>query len=170
MRLSETSSAAGIVAAAVVLPLVGCGSPTETVSIPQERAADALCSELENAGLDVTWLAASQRSDFFDSAVRRVALQIDGPCGSVVNVYGFPDVEQAAAGVARVSRDGMQVPVGGGLASVSWTGRPHFFRQGRLIALFCESGDSQPVTRRDRVVLAALRKVMGPQFAGLSCE
>jgi hypothetical protein len=85
-------------------------------------------------------------------------------------LYRFPDAEQAAAGAARVSRSGMQVPIGGSLASTSWTGRPHFFRQGRLIALFCESGDVHPASRRDQLVLAALQEVMGPQFAGLSCE
>lgn len=170
MRFRVRSSASSLATLAVLLLLVGCGSATETVPIPQESAAETLRSKLESAELDVTWLAASQRSDFFDSDVRRATLQIDGPDASLINLYRFPDTEEAAAGAARVSRDGMQVPVGGGLASVSWTGRPHFFRQGRLIALFCESGDVRPGTRRDRIILAALQEVMGPQFAGLSHE
>jgi hypothetical protein len=111
------------------------------------------------------WLSASQRSDFFDSDVRRATLQIDGSDFFLVNLYRFPDAEKAAAGAGRISRDGNQVPADGGLASVSWTGRPQFFREGRLIALFCESGSRRP-TRRDRAVLAALQEVMGPQFAG----
>jgi hypothetical protein len=102
--------------------------------------------------------------------VRRATLKIDGETGTLVNLYRFQDEQKAAAGAGGVSQDGMQVPIDGGLANVSWTGRPHFFRQGRLIALFCESGDVQPVTRRDRVILAALQEVMGPQFAGLSHE
>jgi hypothetical protein len=154
----------------VLLLVAGCGSETEAIPIPKESVAEALRSKLEADGLDVAWLTTSQRPDFFDSRVRRATLKIDGETGTLVNLYRFQDEQKAAAGAGGVSQDGMQVPMDGGLAHVSWTGRPHFFRQGRLIALFCESGDVQPVTRRDQVVLAALQEVMGPQFAGLLHE
>jgi hypothetical protein len=166
MRFRITPTAEGLVTvAALLLLLVGCGSTTETPPRPQENTGEALRSKLESAGLDVTWLTASQRSDFFDSNVSRSTLQIDGAEGSLVTLYRFPSTEKAAAGAGRVSRDGMQVPAGGDLAYVSWTGRPHFFRQGPLIAVFCESESMRP-TRRDRLILAALQEVMGPQFAG----
>lgn len=169
MRVRVAQITVSLAAAVLMLLIVGCGSTTETVPIPQESAAEALRSELESAGLDVAWLAASQRSDFFDSDVRRATLQIDGSDFALINLYRFPNAEKAAAGAGRVSPSGSEVPADGGLASVSWTGRPHFFRQGRLIALFCESGSIRP-TRRDRAVLAALQAVMGPQFAGSSHE
>jgi hypothetical protein len=170
MRYRLARAAAGFAIAVALLLTAGCGSQTEAVPIPEESVAEALRSKLETDGLDVAWLTTSQRPDFFDSRVRRATLQIDGDAGTPVNLYRFPDEQKAAAGAGGVSEDGMQVPMDGGLASVSWTGRPHFFRRGRLIALFCESGDVQPVTRRDRVILAALQEVMGPQFAGLSHE
>ena len=154
---------------AVLLLLVGCGSATETVPIPRESAAEGLRSRLESAGLNTYWLAASQRSDFFDSAVRRT-LRVGGTDGSLINLYRFREAGQAADAASHVSANGLQLPAGGGIANVSWTGRPHFFRQGRLIALFCESGGAQSSTSRDRTILAALREVMGRQFAGLPRE
>ena len=153
---------------AVLLLLVGCGSATETVPIPRESVAEALRSRLESAGLNASWLA-SQRSDFFDSAVRRT-LRVGGADCSLINLYCFQQAGQAADAASHVSADGLQLPAGGGIANVSWTGRPHFFRQGRLIALFCESGGAQSSTLRDRTILAALREVMGRQFAGLPRE
>ncbi len=170
MRHPLACTAAGFAVVAALLLVAGCGSQTEAVPIPRESAAESLRSKLAADGLDVAWLTTSQRPDFFDSRVRRATLQIDGDAGTLVNLYRFPDEQTAAAGAGGVSEDGMQVPMDGGLASVSWTGRPHFFRQGRLIALFCESGDVQAPTRRDRLILAALQEVMGPQFAGLSHE
>ena len=170
MRFRASSLTACLSSLAVLLLLAACGPATETVPITQEKAAEALRSRLESAQLDVSWLAKSQRSDFFDSGVRRATLQIGSSSDSLINLYRFPDARQAAAAAARVSRNGMQVPIGGSIASVSWTGRPHFFRQGRLIALFCESGDVQPITSTDRRILAALQEVMGSQFAGLSRE
>ena len=92
VRLRVTSTAVGIATVAVLLLLiVACGSSTETVPIPQETAAEALRSKLESAGLEVTWLEASQRSDFFDSNVRRATLQIGDAGGSLINLYRFPD-------------------------------------------------------------------------------
>ena len=170
MRDRLVRTAAGVAIAAALLLVAGCGSQTEAVPIPRESVAQALRSKLEADGLDVAWLTTSQRPDFFDSRARRATLQVGGDAGALVNLYRFSDEQKAAAAAGGVSEDGMQVPMDGGVASVSWTGRPHFFRQGRLIALFCESGDVQPVIRRDRVILTALQEVMGPQFAGLSHE
>jgi hypothetical protein len=165
-----TSTNAGLATAVVLLFLiVGCGSTTAIVPIPEESAAKALQSELESAGLDVAWMTGSQRSDLFDSDVRRAALQIDGSDSSIVNLYRFATAEKAAAAAGRVGRGGSPVPVDGGVAYPLWAGRPHFYRQGRLIALFCESGSMKP-TRRDRAVLAALQEVLGPQCAGSSYE
>jgi hypothetical protein len=149
------------------LPLVaGCDSATETPPIPQKSAAEAVRSHLQNAGLDVMWLAKSQRSDFFGSGVRRATLRVGGPDGSLMHLYGFREVEQAAQAAAAVSHDGMSVPAGSGVAQVEWVGPPHFFRQGRLIALFVEGDGAQPNGSRDRLVLKVLRGIMGPQFAG----
>jgi hypothetical protein len=157
--------AASLAAFASLLLLAGCGSATDAVPIAQESTAQALRARLETAGLDVTRLPAA-KSDFFHSGVRRVTLSIGGPQGSLVNLYRFRDAGQAADAAAGVSHDGMQVPTGDGVASVEWVGPPHFFRQGRLIALFCEGDGTQPDASRDRAILTALQSVMGRQFAG----
>jgi hypothetical protein len=158
---------ASLAAAVVLLVLVGCGSAPETVPIPQESIAVALRSELERARLHATWSTASHRSDFFDSDVRMATLRIDGADGPSINVYRFPTVDDACAGAARVGHRGSQVPVGRGVAFVSWIGQPHFFRHGRLIALYCEDGDAR-LDRRERTILMTLREVMGREFTGSS--
>ena len=157
---------AGLVALALLLLVAGCGSATEAPPIPQESAAEAIRSHLQNAGLEVAWLAKSQRSDFFGSDVRRATLRMGGPDGSVMQLYRFREVEQAAQAAGGVSHDGMSVPVGSGIAQVEWVGPPHFFRQGPLIALFVEGDGARPNGSRDRLVLKVLRGIMGPQFAG----
>ena len=133
---------------------------------PQKSAAGTIRSHLQNAGLDVAWLAKSQRADFFGSGARRATLKVGGPDGSLMQLYRFREVEQAAQAAAGVSQDGMSVPLGSGVAQVSWVGPPHFFRQGPLIALFVEGDGARPNGSRDRLVLKVLRGIMGPQFAG----
>ena len=165
MWFRSSPLAAGLAALASLLLLAGCGSTTEAVPIARESIAEALRARLETTGLDVTRLTAS-KSDFFDSGVRRATLRIGGPQGSLVNLYCFRDAGQAADAAAGVSRDGMQVPTGGGVASVEWVGPPHFFRHGGLIAIFCEADGAPPSSSRDRRILTALQSVMGRQFAG----
>jgi len=146
----------------------GCGSGTKAVPIRQESAAEAIRSRLQSAGVDVAWLSARRRADFFGPSARQATLSVGGPDGSYIQLYRFPEAGQAAEAAAGVSRDGCSVPTGAGIASVSWVGPPHFFRQGRLIALFTEGADSGAGGSRDRLVLKVLREVMGRQFAGAS--
>lgn len=157
-------------AALVLLFLAtGCGSGTKAVPIRRENAAEAIRSRLQSAGVDVAWLAARRRADFFGPSARQATLSVGGPDGSYVQLYRFHKAGQAAEAAAGVSRNGSSVPTGGGIASVSWVGPPHFFRQGRLIALFVEGEDgSDAGGSRDRLVLKVLREVMGRQFAGAS--
>ena len=151
----------------LLLPAAGCGAGNKAVTIPQENAAQAIWARLESAGFEVEWVSFRWKADFFGPSVRQATLRAGDP-GSYVQFYRFRGAGQAAEAADRVSHDGNSVPTGDGIAMVSWAGRPHFFRQGRLIALFTEGGEdgSDASRSRDRLVLKALREVMGRQFAG----
>lgn len=70
-----------------------------------------------------------------------------------VQVFEYEDEVAAEADATRVSPDGSAI----GTTSILWVGSPHFFRTGRLIALYV--GDEPNV-------LDLLQSVLGPQFAG----
>jgi hypothetical protein len=73
--------------------------------------------------------------------------------GEDVQVFEYSDAAAAEAEAALVSSSGSTV----GTTKIQWVGPPHFFRKGRLIALYV--GDNGRV-------LKALEAVLGPQFAG----
>ena len=54
---------------------------------------------------------------------------------------------------SQVAPDGGSI----GTSMVSWMDAPHFYKTGRIIALYVGS---------DQTILDLLEKVMGPQFAG----
>ena len=145
----------------------GCGAADKASTIPQETAVEAIRTRIEGAGVEVEWVSFRWNADFFGRSVRQATLSAGGP-GSYVQFYRFRDAEHAAQAAGRVSHDGNSVPTGDGIASVSWSGPPHFFRRGRLIVLFTEGWQdgSAASGSRDRLVLQALREVMGRQFAG----
>jgi hypothetical protein len=68
--------------------------------------------------------------------------------GAVVFVYEFATAAEADAEARRVPDI---------LAVTRWTSVPHFFRGNRLIVLYVGT---------DAAVLAALQRLLGPQFAG----
>jgi len=146
----------------------GCGARDKASTIPQETAAEAIRSRLHNAGIEVAWVSFRWRADFFGPSVRQATLSMGGADGSFVQFYRFRDAAQAAEAAAAVSPSGSSVPADGGIAQVSWAGPPHFFRQGRLIALFVEGDGVQPGQPRGPRVLGVLREVMDRQFAGAS--
>ena len=151
----------------LLLPAAGCGagtrrSPSRRRMLPRRSRRGSRAP-----GSKVEWVSFRWKADFFGPSVRQATLSTGGP-GSYVQFYRFREAGQAAEAAGRVSRDGNSVPTGDGTASVSWTGPPHFFHQCRMIALFTEGGqdDSAAGSSRDRLVLKALREVMGRQFAG----
>jgi hypothetical protein len=80
--------------------------------------------------------------------------------GGDVHLYEFRDEAAAAAAAARVSPEGSSVRGEGEGAPdvhVNWVAAPHFYRSGRLVALYLGS---------DPATLRALEHVLGRQFAG----
>lgn len=73
--------------------------------------------------------------------------------GEAVQVFEYPDSDQAAAEAAQVAPDGSSI----GTSMVSWIGPPHFFQSGKLIVIYV--GENQPLIEH-------LESILGPQFAG----
>jgi hypothetical protein len=74
-------------------------------------------------------------------------------------VFEYPSPETARSDAARVAPDGYSIGPGGTLpaAQIEWVAPPHFFRRGRIIAVYLGS---------DQKVLDWLQGVFGEQFAG----
>jgi hypothetical protein len=70
-----------------------------------------------------------------------------------VQVFEFASAAKAEAGAGTVSADGSSV----GTTMMTWVATPHFYRAGKVIALYV--GD-------DSSVVSLLEEAMGSQFAG----
>lgn len=73
--------------------------------------------------------------------------------GQSVQVFEYETDAAAKNDAQKVSRNGGMI----GTAKPFWTGTPHFYRNGRLIAIYV--GD-------DKKTLEVLNKTLGTQFAG----
>jgi hypothetical protein len=73
--------------------------------------------------------------------------------GEDVQVFQYRNAADADTQAAAVSPDGGTV----GTTKIHWIGRPHFYKEGRLLVLYL--GDEPKV-------LKALEAVLGRQFAG----
>lgn len=82
--------------------------------------------------------------------------------GTEVDVFEYHTTLEATYDASRISADGSTFrggfgPFGGQAATVDYIAPPHWFRAGRVIVLYVgRQGD----------LLARLRQVLGPQFAG----
>lgn len=80
-----------------------------------------------------------------------------GP-GGTLDVFAFRNADAAQEAQARIQPDGYTIQTTSGInQSIDWMGPPHWFRDGREIAVYV--GTSTDVTD-------ALSEVAGPQFAG----
>jgi hypothetical protein len=82
--------------------------------------------------------------------------------GEGVDVFEYRSALEAAYDASRISADGSTFhggfgPFGGQAVVVDYVAPPHWFRAGRVIVLY---------VGRQSAVLAQLRQVLGPQFAG----
>ncbi len=73
--------------------------------------------------------------------------------GEQVQVYEYANDDAASAEASRISPDGGTV----GNAMVDWTAPPHFYKEGKLLALYVGTNTS---------VMHLLKTTLGPQFAG----
>lgn len=133
--------------------LPGCSTrdPAEASEVAgmersQAGGAREMVQSLEKAGLRLE-PAGEIEQPFWTRRAQVYAVD-----GGDLQLYEFAD----AAAAQNASRE--VAPGGGsiGTTSMSWIAPPHFFRRGRVIAIYLGSDPS---------VLATLRQVMGPAFA-----
>lgn len=108
---------------------------------------DALITALAGTGAQVEKVG-QVNQPFFSVPGQVISLN-----GSEVQIFVYADEASAQKEAAQVSPEGTAV----GGSSMMWLATPHFYSDGRAIALYI--GD-------DAATLALLETVFGPQFAG----
>ncbi len=151
-----TSSQIALRAAIVVFVLAavvtaGCSSgPTGPSDVsPGGPVSDyaSLVANLRAAGATVD-TSGTVAQPFFTPQGRLLTVS-----GGEVQAFEFPSVEEANTVAATVSPGGSSI----GTSMVGWLAPPHFYKAGRLIAIYVGN---------DSGVINALQAAMGTQFAG----
>lgn len=122
--------------------------PEATPAVVEEAGIDsyeALLEALRDAGLEVEATGAVE-DPFFD-----VETQTLMAGDAMIQVFQFADAAEAEAAAGTVNASGTII----GTTTVDWIEPPHFYRHGRLLALYAGS---------DENVLAALGEVLGEPF------
>jgi len=124
-------------------------SPTKDAS-PQPVAVEdqaTLVATLKAAGATVE-AGESVTQDFFSPEGNVIKVN-----GADVQVFEYENTEAMENEASQVAPDGGSV----GTSMMMWIDTPHFYKAGRIIALYIGS---------DKTVLGVLEQVLGPQFAG----
>jgi hypothetical protein len=135
------------------LMVVGCGNGVTTV--PVTASTESLVVE-DRASLIAALQAAGATLEVGDS----ISQDFFSPEGSIIMVNGAEIQAFEYASADAMETEASEVaPDGGaiGTSMVSWMDAPHFYKTGRIIALYVGS---------DQTVLDLLEMVVGPQFAG----
>jgi hypothetical protein len=124
-------------------------SPTEGAS-PQPVAVEdqaSLVTALEAAGAAVE-AGESITQAFFSPEGNIIKVN-----GADVQVFEYESTEAMESESSQVAPDGGSV----GTSMMMWVDTPHFYKAGRIIALYVGS---------DTTILGLLEQILGPQFAG----
>lgn len=113
----------------------------------QEQVLQDLMADLQSAGATVE-LGAEIQQPFFP-----VSAQVLVVNGQDVQVFAFPTVEDAEDAAALISPEGFEIAN----SMVEFVGPPHFFHEGRVIALFIGE---------DQAIVDLLTQVLGQPIAG----
>lgn len=149
---------------ATVYVLSGCGAqsptsmpetavpqvePLATVPAAPPNVEDqaSLIAGLQSVGADVE-AGDSVIQDFFTPEGKIIKIN-----GADVQVFEYKNADAMESEASQVAPDGSSV----GTSMMMWVDAPHFFKAGRIIALYIGSNE---------MVLALLEKTMGMQFAG----
>jgi hypothetical protein len=130
---------------AVVVAAAACGS-----QIPQAADVPSLSESLRAAGLKVSPPAAMGR---LDAALFEAEGSLLVASSEKILAYQFKSEEAATQAAAKVSPDGSGI----GNTYVNWSAVPHFYRSGRLIAVY--DGEQS-------LIVSTLAAAMGSPFAG----
>jgi hypothetical protein len=129
--------------------LAGCtDSPSPTAETPNDIVdVSTFVTALRRSGATVE-LGGLVSQPFFS-----VGGQIVRVNGEDVQVFVYADEASARADASRVSADGSQI----GTSILTWVAPPHFYRSGRVVALYVGSTGQ---------IQSLLENLLGPQFAG----
>lgn len=129
--------------------LTGACERTNPVGPSGLASTDALLAALREQGATVVRGDVLPRgsNDFFATNAQVVVVNT-----GLINVFEYRTIAAAEIDEAKVSPDGSRV----GLFIITWIGPPHFYRSGRLIAIYAGSDDA---------VLQPLEAVLGKPFA-----
>ena len=119
-------------------------SPT-SVSVVEDQAS--LLIGLQSAGATAE-ITDTVTQDFFTPEGSIITVN-----GQDIQVFEYESAEAMENEASQVAPDGGSV----GTSMMMWMDAPHFYKTGRIIALYIGS---------DKTILALLEKVIGSQFAG----
>lgn len=108
---------------------------------------DSLMETLRVAGASV------EPGDEVEQAFFSVTGQLIKVNGADVQVFVYDTAEAMETEASQVAEDGSSI----GTNMVMWVDAPHFYKSGRLLALY---------VGQDQAVMDLLEDVLGPQFAG----
>jgi hypothetical protein len=137
------------------LMVSGCGTGATATQISPTASTEPLAVE-DKASL----IAALQASGATVETGDPISQFFFSPEGSIIKVNGadvqvfeYESAEAMENEASQVAPDGGSI----GTSMVTWMDPPHFYKAGRIIALYVGS---------DQAVLGLLEQVLGPQFAG----
>lgn len=131
-----------LLVAALLLSACG-GQPAFAQGFGTEEFIEALCAE----GVD------AEKGDSVEQAFFSIIGDFVNFEGGSVQVFEYDSPETMESDAVLVDADGGSI----GTTMVDWIATPHFYKKGRLLALYI--GD-------DAEALRLLETVLGPQFAG----
>jgi hypothetical protein len=139
-----------LMALAAVVVLIGACSGGVAENAPADQTTEAIAqlrADLESGGAHVE--AGGTVTQVFFAPEAQV-MKVDG---QDVQVFEFATHDEAVSTTSLISADGGSI----GTTMVTWVASPHFYHEGKLIALYV--GD-------DTGVLDALEAALGIQIAG----
>jgi hypothetical protein len=138
----------------ISIMMSGCGgnasatiSPTSTTEVKGVEDQASLIAALQEAGATVE-VGDPITQPFFTPEGNVIKVN-----GSDVQVFEYESSEAMESEASQVAPDGGSI----GTSMVNWMDTPHFYKAGRIIALYVGS---------DEAILSLLEKAIGPQFAG----
>lgn len=145
-----------VVVVAAVIFLSACAS-LSGINVPFGSVASSHGGEVEDqAGLLDALRATGAEVEVGDEVEQpffSVKGQVVKVNGMDVQLFEYESAEAMEADAAQVAPDGSSI----GTSMVAWIDAPHFFKQGRVLALYIG---------RDEAMLNQLEEVLGGQFAG----
>lgn len=157
-RWSLTRAQGCVVAlAALAIWLAGCAAPWQGNGTGGSCDQSCLAERLRLAGAIVTGGDPLPADGALWSNASGYVYKVNG---ERVTIYVFSDSGAANTAASEVKDGGSEIVhqglFGGSIATIDWFAPPHFFKSGKLIALYIGSNQE---------VLAPLHEVMGASFA-----